>query len=57
MTERTVLEVELKGACEPYDVVIEPSVLLIPGQILQDTITRRKFKVATHSNIFRELTA
>jgi len=47
LTERTVLEVELKGVCESYDVVVEPSVLLIPGQILQDTVLRRKFKV-TH---------
>ena len=52
-----MLEVELKGVCEPYDVVIEPSVLLIPGQILQDTATRHKFKVATHSHVFCELNA
>jgi len=45
MRERTVLEVELKGICESYDVVIKPSVLLIPGQILQKTVVRRKFKV------------
>ena len=44
-----MLEVELKGVCEPYDVSIEPRVLLIPGEILQDTVTRRKFKVVTYS--------
>jgi len=45
LRERTVLEVELKGVCEPYDVVIQPSILIIPGQIAQDTVVRRKFKV------------
>ena len=43
--ERTVLEVELKGTCESYNVVVEPTVILVPGQILQDTVVRRKFKV------------
>jgi len=48
--DRTLLEVELKGVCESYDVVVEPCVLLIPGQIMQDTVIRRKFKV-TQSRI------
>jgi len=47
VVEKTIMEVELKGDCVQYDVVIEPSVLLVPGLILQDTVTRRNFKV-TH---------
>jgi len=43
--EKTVLEVELRGICESYDVAIDPCVILIPGKILQNTVTRRKFKV------------
>lgn len=46
--EKTLLELELKGTCDPYNVVIEPSVMLIPGRILQDTVIRRKFKVARY---------
>jgi len=45
VTEPTVLEVELRGVCECYDVVVEPRVMLVPGQIPQDTVVRRKFKV------------
>ena len=53
LVDRTVLEVELKGVCESYDVVMEPAVLLIPGLIPQDTVVRRKFKVSHHYSVTR----
>lgn len=43
--EDTVLEVDVKGSCIPYDLVIEPNAFIIPGQILQDTVIKKKFKV------------
>lgn len=43
--EDTVLEVDIKGVCLPYNVLIEPSAFLIPGQIMQDTVIKKKFKV------------
>ena len=49
MVQRTVLEVEVKGTCELHDVSVEPSIILVPGQIIQDTIVRRKFKVFLHT--------
>jgi len=54
VTERPALEVELKGICESYNVVIEPSVLLVPGQIIQDTVIRRKFKVVRSHTFYTE---
>jgi len=43
--EDTVLEIDVKGSCIPYDLVIEPNAFIIPGQILQDTVIKKKFKV------------
>lgn len=43
----TVLEVEVKGSTEPFKILLEPYAVLIPGETLIHTTTRKKFKVTS----------
>lgn len=40
-----VMEIEVKGSTEPYQVLLEPYAIIIPGEIWICTTTRRQFKV------------
>lgn len=40
-----VIDIEVKGSTEPYQVVLEPYAVIIPGELLIGTTTRRQFKV------------
>lgn len=39
------MEIEVKGSTEPYQVLLEPYAVIIPGEIFISSTTRRKFKV------------
>ncbi|XP_041478167.1 deleted in lung and esophageal cancer protein 1-like [Lytechinus variegatus] len=43
------LEVELKGLCKEYEVLVQPYAIFLPGQVLQSTATRRKFTMLNYS--------
>lgn len=40
-----VMEIEVKGSTEPYQVLLEPYAVIIPGEIYICTTTHRQFKV------------
>ncbi|XP_039645855.1 deleted in lung and esophageal cancer protein 1 isoform X1 [Perca fluviatilis] len=44
-----VMEIEVKGSTEPYQVLLEPYAFVIPGEIFICTTTRRQFKMWNHS--------
>ncbi|XP_031705648.1 deleted in lung and esophageal cancer protein 1 [Anarrhichthys ocellatus] len=44
-----VMEIELKGSTEPYQVLLEPYAVVIPGEISICSTTRRHFKMWNHS--------
>ncbi|KAK9527708.1 hypothetical protein VZT92_014247 [Zoarces viviparus] len=44
-----VMEIELKGSTEPYQVLLEPYAVVIPGEIFICSSTRRHFKMWNHS--------
>ncbi|KAE8279845.1 Deleted in lung and esophageal cancer protein 1 Deleted in lung cancer protein 1 [Larimichthys crocea] len=44
-----VMEIEVKGSTEPYQVLLEPYAVVIPGEIFICTTTRRHFKMWNHS--------
>ncbi|XP_038584685.1 deleted in lung and esophageal cancer protein 1 [Micropterus salmoides] len=44
-----VMEIEVKGSTEPYQVLLEPYAVVIPGEIFMCTTTRRQFKMWNHS--------
>ncbi|XP_037612878.1 deleted in lung and esophageal cancer protein 1 [Sebastes umbrosus] len=44
-----VMEIEVKGSTEPYQVLLEPYAVVIPGEIFICTTTRRQFKMWNHS--------
>lgn len=39
------MEIEVKGSTEPYQILLEPYAVIIPGEIFVCTPTRRQFKV------------
>ncbi|XP_062415040.1 deleted in lung and esophageal cancer protein 1 [Pungitius pungitius] len=43
------MEIEVKGSTEPYQVLLEPYAVIIPGEIFISSTTRRKFKMWNHS--------
>uniref|UniRef100_A0A3B3ZMW1 Uncharacterized protein n=1 Tax=Periophthalmus magnuspinnatus TaxID=409849 RepID=A0A3B3ZMW1_9GOBI len=43
------VEIELKGSTEPYRVLFEPYAIVIPGELLICTTTRKQFKMWNHS--------
>uniref|UniRef100_UPI0037E93989 deleted in lung and esophageal cancer protein 1 n=1 Tax=Semicossyphus pulcher TaxID=241346 RepID=UPI0037E93989 len=44
-----VMEIEVKGSTEPYQVLLDPYAVVIPGEIFICTTTRRQFKMWNHS--------
>lgn len=40
-----VMDIEVKGSTEPYQVLLEPYAVVIPGELFISTSTRRQFKV------------
>ncbi|XP_068438348.1 deleted in lung and esophageal cancer protein 1 [Clinocottus analis] len=44
-----VMEIEVKGSTEPYQVILEPYAVVIPGEIFICSTTRRQFKMWNHS--------
>ncbi|XP_026216993.1 deleted in lung and esophageal cancer protein 1 [Anabas testudineus] len=47
-----VMEIEVKGSTEPYQVLLEPYAIVIPGELFICTTTRRQFKMWNHSKTF-----
>ncbi|KAG7224920.1 hypothetical protein INR49_014836 [Caranx melampygus] len=47
-----VMEIEVKGSTEPYQVLLEPYAVVIPGEIYICTTTHRQFKMWNHSKTF-----
>ena len=45
MKDFTALEIEVKGSTEPYQVLLEPYAIVIPGEIFISTTICRQFKV------------
>ncbi|KAK7881823.1 hypothetical protein WMY93_030232 [Mugilogobius chulae] len=43
------MEIEVKGTTEPYQVLLEPYGIVIPGELLICTTTRKQFKMWNHS--------
>lgn len=41
----TAMEIEVKGSTEPYQVLLEPYAIVIPGEVFIFTTIRRQFKV------------
>ncbi|XP_041670632.1 deleted in lung and esophageal cancer protein 1 [Cheilinus undulatus] len=44
-----VMEIEVKGTTEPYQVLLDPYAVNIPGEVFICTATRRRFKMWNHS--------
>ncbi|XP_051267160.1 deleted in lung and esophageal cancer protein 1 [Dicentrarchus labrax] len=47
-----VMEIEVKGSAEPYQVLLEPYAVVIPGEIFICATTRRQFKMWNHSKSY-----
>ncbi|XP_061777252.1 deleted in lung and esophageal cancer protein 1 [Nerophis ophidion] len=47
--DATVMEMEVKGSTEPFNILLEPYAVVIPGQLFICTTTRRLFKMWNHS--------
>ncbi|XP_071341210.1 deleted in lung and esophageal cancer protein 1 [Trachinotus anak] len=47
-----VMEIEVKGSTEPYQILLEPYAVVIPGEIFIYTTTHRQFKMWNHSKTF-----
>ncbi|KAF7213824.1 deleted in lung and esophageal cancer protein 1 isoform X2 [Nothobranchius furzeri] len=45
----TAMEIEVKGSAEPYQILLEPYAVIIPGEILICTTVRRHFTMWNHS--------
>lgn len=43
------MEIEVKGSTEPYQVLLEPYAIVIPGDLLICTTIRKQFKVIWNS--------
>lgn len=41
----TIMEIEVKGSTEPYQILLEPYAVVIPGEIFICTTIRQQFKV------------
>ncbi|XP_029955542.1 deleted in lung and esophageal cancer protein 1 isoform X2 [Salarias fasciatus] len=44
-----VMEIEVKGSTEPFQILLEPYAVVIPGEVFICTTIRRKFKMWNHS--------
>uniref|UniRef100_A0A3P9CWD3 DLEC1 cilia and flagella associated protein n=1 Tax=Maylandia zebra TaxID=106582 RepID=A0A3P9CWD3_9CICH len=47
-----IMEIEVKGSTEPYQILLEPYAIVIPGEIFICTPTSRQFKMWNHSKTF-----
>ncbi|XP_054621625.1 deleted in lung and esophageal cancer protein 1 isoform X2 [Dunckerocampus dactyliophorus] len=47
--DATVMEIEVKGSTEPFNILLEPYAVVIPGELFIFTTTRRLFKMWNHS--------
>ncbi|KAM9332633.1 deleted in lung and esophageal cancer protein 1 [Pholidichthys leucotaenia] len=47
-----IMEIEVKGSAEPYQVLLEPYAVVIPGEIFISTTIHRQFKMWNHSKTF-----
>ncbi|XP_029384985.1 deleted in lung and esophageal cancer protein 1 isoform X2 [Echeneis naucrates] len=47
-----VMEIEVKGSTEPYQVLLEPYAIVIPGEIFISTTIHKQFKMWNHSRTF-----
>ncbi|XP_075906627.1 deleted in lung and esophageal cancer protein 1 isoform X2 [Nelusetta ayraudi] len=52
MSDVIVMEIELKGPMEPYQILLEPYAVVIPGEVYIQTTVRRQFKMWNHSRTF-----
>lgn len=46
VTSVIIMEIEVKGSTEPYQILLEPYAIVIPGEIFICTPTSRQFKVS-----------
>ncbi|XP_078794887.1 deleted in lung and esophageal cancer protein 1 isoform X2 [Oryzias latipes] len=46
------MEIEVKGSTEPFQILLEPYAIIIPGEIFVCTTTHRQFKMWNHSKTF-----
>ncbi|KAM4719080.1 deleted in lung and esophageal cancer protein 1 [Anableps anableps] len=47
-----IMEIEVKGSTEPYQILLEPYAVIIPGEIIISTTIRKQFKMWNHSKTF-----
>lgn len=47
-----VMEIEVKGPVEPYQILLEPYAVVIPGEVYIHTTLRRQFKVDADALFF-----
>ncbi|XP_070784344.1 deleted in lung and esophageal cancer protein 1 [Enoplosus armatus] len=47
-----VMEIEVKGSTEPYQILLEPYAVVIPGEVFMCTTIRRRFKMWNYSKTF-----
>ncbi|XP_030612582.1 deleted in lung and esophageal cancer protein 1 isoform X2 [Archocentrus centrarchus] len=52
VTSVIIMEIEVKGSTEPYQILLEPYAVVIPGEIFICTPTCRQFKMWNHSKTF-----
>ncbi|KAM6900472.1 deleted in lung and esophageal cancer protein 1 [Xenentodon cancila] len=52
LSDIIIMEVEVKGCAEPYQILLEPYAVVIPGKIFIYTTTCRLFKMWNHSKTF-----
>ncbi|XP_039900319.1 deleted in lung and esophageal cancer protein 1 isoform X2 [Simochromis diagramma] len=52
VTSVIIMEIEVKGSTEPYQILLEPYAIVIPGEIFICTPTSRQFKMWNHSKTF-----
>lgn len=45
LTDVIIMEIEVKGSTQPYQVLLEPYAIIIPGELFIGTTIRRQFKV------------
>ncbi|XP_057680093.1 deleted in lung and esophageal cancer protein 1 [Corythoichthys intestinalis] len=49
VTDATVMEIEVKGTTVPFNILLEPYALIIPGEVYIFTTIQRHFKMWNHS--------
>ncbi|XP_047205106.1 deleted in lung and esophageal cancer protein 1 isoform X3 [Girardinichthys multiradiatus] len=47
-----IMEIEVKGSTEPYQILLEPYAVIIPGEIYISTTIHKQFKMWNHSKTF-----